>query len=112
MKGRYQNMTQMGLNKLTKETIKKPLKIGRREFNITDKDVIFDNGVGFQLTTQTYYSDWANHYPSMSKSQFNKLYKLGILFLVEEKFAYKMTNGKDVYYKYYKFNINKLNETL
>ena len=86
------------------------MKIGRREFDITDKDIIFDNGASLQLATQTYQDGWCRTCPTMSKSQFNKLIKNKCLSLVKEKFSYTMTNGKDVYFRYYKFDINKLKE--
>lgn len=85
------------------------LKIGRRKFDITDKDIVFDNGACYQVATQSYQDGWYSCSPIMSKTQFQKLIKKEALVLVKEKFAYKAGNGKDIFYKYYRFDTTKLN---
>lgn len=81
------------------------MKIGRREFDIHNDDLILDNGFCYQLETQTYRKDWYDHYPVMSKTQFNKLLKENKLILVSEKFSYVDSTGKDHYTRYYRFNV-------
>lgn len=88
------------------------LKINRRNFDITNRDVVLFNGACWQLITQTYFSNWYNHYPLMSKTMCERFVKKGILVLHEKKDEYITSSGKQMGLYYYKFDIEKLNEYL
>ena len=57
------------------------LKIGRRVFDITEKDIVMFNGACWQLITQTIHSGWNNYYPIVSKTLYGKLLKKNIFYL-------------------------------
>ena len=88
------------------------LKIGRRVFDITEKDIVMFNGVCWQLITQTIHSGWNNYYPTVSKTLCEKLLKKNILILVKKEREYTTESGKQMGLYYYKFDIDKLNEFL
>ena len=60
----------------------------RRKFICTSKDKIMFNGKCYILNTQTMHVDWSNVHPTISKTEFNRLKKLGIL---SEPYPRKMT---------------------
>ena len=88
------------------------LKIGRRVFDITEKDIVMFNGACWQLITQTIHSGWNNYYPTVSKTLCEKLLKKNILILVKKEREYTTESGKQMGLYYYKFDIDKLNEFL
>ena len=88
------------------------LKIGRRVFDITEKDIVMFNGACWQLITQTIHSGWNNYYPTVSKTLCEKLLKKNILILVKKEREYTTESGKQIGLYYYKFDIDKLNEFL
>ena len=88
------------------------LKIGRRVFNITEKDIVMFNGACWQLITQTIHSGWNNYYPTVSKALCEKLLKKNILILVKKEREYTTESGKQMGLYYYKFDMDKLNEFL
>lgn len=88
------------------------LKIGRRVFDITEKDIVMFNGACWQLITQTIHSGWNNYYPTVSKTLCDKLLKKNILILVKKEREYTTESGKQMGLYYYKFDIDKLNEFL
>lgn len=88
------------------------LKIGRKVFDITEKDVVLFNGACWQLITQTIHSGWNNYYPTVSKTLCEKLLKKNILILVKKEREYTTGSGKQMGLYYYKFDIDKLNEFL
>ena len=51
----------------------------RQKFICTSKDKIMDNGNCYQLITQSFIKDWCNIAPVISKTEFNRLLKLGVL---------------------------------
>lgn len=55
------------------------IKSGRKRFNCTSKDAIMFNGAVYQLITQTYWKDWTELNPIISKTEFNRLLKLNVL---------------------------------
>ena len=63
------------------------IKCGRREFEVTEKDRILDNGVCYQLITQYYQDGWSKLNPRIAKSTFNKLLKEGKIRLSSEKYS-------------------------
>jgi len=72
------------LNKM--EVSKMKIKCGRREFEVTEKDKILDNGAIYQLVTQTYREGWAEMIPVVAKSTFNRLLKEGKIKLSSKQF--------------------------
>ena len=53
------------------------IKCGRREFEVTEKDRILDNGSVYILVTQKYFAGWYRQSPTVAKATFNKLLKDG-----------------------------------
>ena len=51
----------------------------RRKFMCSSKDKIMDNGYCYQLITQSFRKDWMDIYPIISKTEFNRLMKMGVL---------------------------------
>ena len=86
------------------------LKIGRKVFDITDKDVVLYNGACWQLITQTIFKEWNDYHPVMSKAICDKFIKKGILVMYKKKYEYIASNGNQMGMYYYKFDINKLTE--
>lgn len=78
------------------------LKIGRKIFEITEKDVVLFNGACWQLISQEVFSGWNSYPPTISKTLCEKFVKKGIL--IESK--------KQGCLHYYKFNLNELNNYL
>lgn len=68
------------------------LNLYKRKFFVTSKDRIMDNGACYQLITQTYYKDWYQICPLVSKTLFRKLLKEGKIVLSKEKYL-----GCDLY---------------
>lgn len=88
------------------------LKIGRKVFDITEKDVVLFNGACWQLITQTIHSGWNNYCPTVPKTLCEKLLKKNILILVKKEREYTTESGKQMGLYYYKFDMDKLNEFL
>ena len=51
----------------------------RKTFMCSSKDKIMDNGSCYQLITQSFHKDWTDVMPRISKTEFNRLMKLGVL---------------------------------
>lgn len=88
------------------------LKIGRRMWDITEKDVVLFNGACWQLITQTYFRDWSHHYPTMSKALCENFVKKGILVMFKKEREYLTQDGQQMGLYYYKFDMEKLTEHL
>lgn len=80
------------------------IKCGKREFDLNENDIIFDNGACYQITTKTYRQGWSDYYPVVAKSKAKMLIKDGDMVLVKEERQYTTSEGEDVYYRYYKIN--------
>ena len=78
------------------------IKCGAYEIELDKEDIIFDNSFCFQITTKEVGKAWHKHSPVIAKTKAKKLIKDGVLELVSEEFKYTTTDGKDVWYKYYK----------
>ena len=63
------------------------IKCGRREFIVTKKDLILDNGACYQLITQRYFDGFGQLIPQVAKSTFNKLLKSGQIRLSSKKYG-------------------------
>lgn len=81
------------------------IKINRRSYNVGNKDIVFYNGSCYQLMTRTYLKDWSNIHPVISKTMFNSLLKKGLLVLIDEKLAYVAADGREMWHKKYRFNV-------
>ena len=88
------------------------LKIGRRVWNITEKDIVLFNGACWQLITQTYFTDWSHCYPIMSKAMCEKFVRKNILVMFKKEREYLTQDGRQMGLYYYKFDLDKLNEFL
>lgn len=51
----------------------------RKRFMCSSKDKIMDNGNCYQLITQSFFKNWFDITPTISKTEFNRLMKLGVL---------------------------------
>lgn len=51
----------------------------RQKFMCSSKDKIMDNGHCYQLITQSFHKDWFDVTLTISKTEFNRLMKLGVL---------------------------------
>lgn len=51
----------------------------RQKFMCSSKDKIMDNGCCYQLITQSFHKDWSDVCPIISKTEFNRLIKMGVL---------------------------------
>lgn len=61
------------------------IKCGRKEFEVTEKDRILDNGAIYQLVTQCYHKGFETITPIVVKSTFDNLLKAGKIRLSSEK---------------------------
>ena len=61
------------------------IKCGRKEFEVTEKDRILDNGVIYQLVTRCYNKGFDRVTPIIAKSTFDKLRKEGKIRLSSER---------------------------
>lgn len=86
------------------------IKVGRRELNVGNDDVIFYNGACYMLTSQLVGHGFNKVYPTITKTQINKLLKENKIRLVSEKIAYQNDNGYVCWHKYYKFNVKERGE--
>ena len=69
----------------------------RRKFICTSKDKIMFNGKCYILYTQTMWVEWSNVFPTISKTEFNRLKKLGIL---SEPYPRKMSYSTVMMYDF------------
>lgn len=69
----------------------------RKEFMCSSKDAIMDNGNCYQLITQTFHKDWSQVSPVISKTEFNRLMKLGVL---KEPYKQKILCGECQIYRF------------
>ena len=73
----------------------------RKHFICTNKDNIMFNGLCYQLITQSFHKDWCDIAPVISKAEFNRLMKLGVL---SKPYVVKRT----IEVMMYDFNIKKV----
>lgn len=81
------------------------MRIGRRKFDITNKDLLFINETVCYVTTQRYFKDFQWLMPSMSKKQFKQLVEQKGLRLEKKILDYKEKNGVEHYISIYRFHI-------
>lgn len=82
------------------------IKIGHYNTSVSEKDIILDNGSCYQLMTKTIFSGWSDYPMQISKTQFAKLKKKGLVYTNEalEDFVRKKYGIKS-YIVLYKFDI-------
>ena len=85
--------------------VKIELKIGHRTFQISEKDLILDNGVCAQVVTQEVFQSWSTYAPIMSKKMFKDMKKLGFLYTNDELKSLCLKNHHANYCTYYAFDI-------
>lgn len=73
----------------------------KQKFMCSSKDKIMDNGSCYQLITQSFFRDWCNLTPVISKTEFNRLMKMGVL---GEPYKQKRASGFEV--TMYNFIVN------
>lgn len=71
------------------------IKCRRREYTVTNFDIVLDNGACQQLITQTYFKGWSRISPVLSKALFKSLLREDKLVLIMERESLK----------YYRFNV-------
>ena len=80
------------------------LKIGRHTFEISEQDLVLDNGSCAQVITQEIFKDWDTYSPVMSKKMFGDMKKLGFLYTNDQLKEQCHKNHYD-FCTYYAFNI-------
>ena len=80
------------------------IKYRKEYLELTDKDIIFDNGSCYQLTTQKVGYGWNAKTPVLSKTMIKKMIKNGDLVLIKEEYKWTTQDGKEVWFRYYKIN--------
>lgn len=85
------------------------LKIGHRTFQISEKDLVLDNGACAQVVTQEIFQNWSTYAPVMSKKMFNDMKKLGFLYTNDQlkEQCHKMHSS---FCTYYAFDISAMIE--
>ena len=69
------------------------IKCGTRIFDVTNKDLILDNGSCYQLITKKYFKDWYYQTPIVAKTLFKKLLKEGKIRKSEKKYKTGLSSG-------------------
>lgn len=84
------------------------LKVGRNIFEVTDNDLILDNGACYQIITKEVGTAFDRYPPLMSKKLFSELKKCGLVFTNEalKQNATKQYGSSVV--TYYKFDIQRM----
>ena len=80
------------------------IKYRKEYLELTDKDIIFDNGACYQLSTQKVGCGWNSEIPVLSKTMIKKMIKNGDLVLIKEEYRWTTQDGKEVWFRYYKIN--------
>lgn len=88
--------------------MKMKIKCDRGIFNVTNGDLILDNGACYQLITQTYFKNYYYHTPHVSKKLFKELLKDGKIRKSKKK--YKSSSLENVYYDLYEFVVMEKGE--
>lgn len=84
--------------------VKVELKIGHRTFQISERDLVLDNGSCAQVVSQEIFKGWGTYAPVMSKKMFNDMKKLGFLYTNDELKDRCHKNHAD-FCTYYAFDI-------
>ena len=79
------------------------IKCGRKEIELTNKDIIFYNDACYQIMTQTIRQNFYEIYPVIAKDKAEKLIKDGKLIEIKKEFAYYI-GRKEYWYIWYKLN--------
>lgn len=83
------------------------LKVGRNILDISENDLILDNGACYQIVTKKVGGfNW--HYPIMSKKLFNDLKNTGLIFTNDELRQAAIKRYGNIVETYWKFNIESM----
>lgn len=87
------------------------LKVGRNILDISEKDIILDNGACYQITTQTISKGFNKEIPIMSKKMFKEFKKLNYIYTNSElqKMCKEKYKNRNIPLTMYKFNIEQMN---
>lgn len=84
------------------------LKVGRKILDISENDLILDNGACYQIVTQTIGSGFNKACPRMSKKLFNDLKNTELIFTSEELRQAAIKKYGTSVITYWKFNIERM----
>ena len=74
------------------------IKVGRDEYEVSNKDLILDNGACYQLITKRKHSGWNSYAPTIAKTTFKKMLKDGKI--RKSKKVYSGLSKNDTYLLY------------
>jgi hypothetical protein len=84
------------------------LKVGRKILDISENDLILDNGACYQIVTQRIGSGFNKECPRMSKKLFNDLKNTELIFTSEELRQAAIKKYGTLVITYWKFNIERM----
>jgi hypothetical protein len=84
------------------------LKVGRKILDISENDLILDNGACYQIVTQRIGSGFNKACPRMSKKLFNDLKNTELIFTSEELRQAAIKKYGTSVITYWKFNIERM----
>lgn len=84
------------------------LKVGRKILDISENDLILDNGACYQIVTQRIRSGFDKARPRMSKKLFNDLKNTELIFTSEELRQATIKRYGNMVETYWKFNIQSM----
>lgn len=84
------------------------LKVGRKILDISENDLILDNGACYQIVTQKIGSGFDKVNPKMSKKLFNDLKNLELIFTSEGLRQDAINKYGSSVITYWKFNIERM----
>lgn len=84
------------------------LKVGRKILDISENDLILDNGACYQIVTQRIGNGFDKVCPRMSKKLFNDLKNTELIFTSEELRQAAIKKYGTSVITYWKFNIERM----
>lgn len=87
------------------------LKVGRNVLDISENDLILDNGACYLIITQKIGSGFNKEYPRMSEKLFNDLKNTELIFTSEGLRQAAIKKHGNVVKTYWKFNIESMKES-
>lgn len=85
--------------------VKIELKIGRHTFQISEWDLVLDNGSCAQLVSKEIFKDWGTYAPVMSKKMFKDMKRLGFLYTNDDLKELCHKNHHADHCTYYVFDV-------
>lgn len=84
------------------------LKVGRNVLDISENDLILDNGACYQIVTQKIGHGFNKVTPRMSKKLFSDLKNTGLIFTNDELRQAAIKRYGNIVETYWKFNIESM----